>query len=54
MAKEHNRQKAELTEAKKRRRLRRVYKLLAELAEEEESAGLNPRAERAKPLRGCG
>jgi len=54
MAKEHSQQKEEFTEEEKRQRLRRVYKLLLELAEEEDSAGLNPRAERAKPLRGCG
>jgi len=54
MAKEYNQQKEELTEEENRQRLRRVYKLLAELAEEEDSAGLNPRAERAKPLQGCG
>jgi len=54
LAKEYNQQKAELTEEEKRQRPRRLYKLLVELAEEEESAGLNPRAERAKPLRGCG
>jgi len=37
MAKEYNQQKKELTEEENRQRLRRVYKLLAELAEEEES-----------------
>jgi hypothetical protein len=37
MTKEYNQQKAELTEEEKRQRLRRVYKFLLELAEEEES-----------------
>jgi len=37
MAKEHNQQKAELTEEEKRQRLRRVYKLLVEPAEEEKA-----------------
>jgi hypothetical protein len=37
MTKEHSQQKEELTEEEKRQRLCRVYKLLLELAGEEES-----------------